>query len=352
MKNTRVLIVDDSAVVRSVLKELLSLDENIEVIGEAVDPFDARDKIKLLKPDVITLDIEMPKMDGLTFLSNLMRLNPMPVVMLSTLTHTGADATLQALEAGAVDFIAKPAVSAGDENLKRFQRDLVDKVKAAATAAKKLKFRRSSQKADTGIKSKLNSKNITFDHNSIIAIGASTGGTEAISDLLRDLPENLPPIIVTQHIPASFSDRFAKRLNKQTRMNVSEAKDGEVLKSNHVYISPGSHHLVIKKHGHKMICKLNDGEWVNRHKPSVEVMFDSILALEPEKATIIMLTGMGEDGAKSMKELAQAGAHTIAQNEASSLVWGMPGAAVKMGAANEVIALNKIAASLLQHLSR
>jgi len=352
MKNTRVLIVDDSAVVRSVLKELLSLDKHIEVIGEAVDPFDARDKIKLLKPDVITLDIEMPKMDGLTFLSNLMRLNPMPVVMLSTLTHAGADATLQALEAGAVDFIAKPAVSAGDENLKRFQRDLVDKVKAAASAVKKLKFRRSSQKNDTGANSKLTTKNITFDHNSIIAIGASTGGTEAISDLLLDLPENLPPIIVTQHIPASFSDRFAKRLNKQTQMTVVEAKDGEVLKSNHVYISPGSHHLVIKKHGHKMICKLSDGDWVNRHKPSVEVMFDSILELEPTKATIIMLTGMGEDGAKSMKELALAGAHTIAQNEASSLVWGMPGAAVKLGAAKEVIALNKIAASLLQHLSR
>jgi len=352
MKNTKVLIVDDSAVVRSVLKELLSLDKNIDVIGEAVDPFDARDKIKLLKPDVITLDIEMPKMDGLTFLGNLMRLNPMPVIMLSTLTHAGADATLQALEAGAVDFIAKPAVSAGDENLKRFQRDLVDKVKAAATAAKKLKFRRSAPKSALIVKSKLSSKNINVGPNSIIAIGASTGGTEAISDLLRDLPENLPPIVITQHIPANFSDRFAKRLNKQTGMTVAEARDGDVLQSNHVYISPGSHHLVIKKHGHKMVCRLDDGGWVNRHKPSVEVMFDSILEVEPSKATVIMLTGMGEDGAKSMKELAQAGAHTIAQNEESSLVWGMPGAAVKIGAVNEVIALNKIAACLLQHLSR
>jgi two-component system chemotaxis response regulator CheB len=351
MKKTRVLIVDDSAVVRNVLIGLFSLDESIEVVGEAVDPYDARDKIKQLKPDVLTLDIEMPKMDGITFLRNLMKLNPMPVVMLSTLTHEGADVTLQALEIGAIDFIAKPVITAGDDELETFQRELVRKVKTAAQTAWKLKFRRSAQITTAGATPPLLIANPEDNSKSVIAIGASTGGTEALRELLSSLPENFAPIVVTQHIPASFSERFARRLNAQTKLTVVETKEGDILQQNHVYITPGSHHLVLKKHGDQIICHLDDSALVNRHKPSVEVMFNSILDIFPFKVTAVLLTGMGEDGAKSMKKLAQAGAHTIVQDEASSLVWGMPGAAVKYGAANEIVPLNKIANRLVQHLS-
>jgi len=352
MNKVRVLIVDDSAVVRSVLSELLSFDKNIEVIGEAVDPFDARDKIKKLKPDVLTLDIEMPKMDGLTFLRNIMKLRPMPVVMLSTLTHAGSDVTLQALEIGAVDFISKPISSARDGELRAFQAELINKVRMAARTAEKLKFRPSIHKKTVNPVSFQAIQAIEHDSQSIVAIGASTGGTEALMNLLSGLPENVPPIVVTQHIPASFSARFANRLNDQSLLTVTEAKEGDILKQGHVYISPGSHHMVVKQHGNRLICHLDDRGLVNRHKPSVEVMFLSILDITPSKATAIMLTGMGEDGAKAMKELADAGAHTIVQDEASSLVWGMPGAVVKYGAAKEVLALSKIADRLIQHLSR
>ncbi|MAY42437.1 MULTISPECIES: chemotaxis response regulator protein-glutamate methylesterase [unclassified Neptuniibacter] len=348
MDGIRVLIVDDSALVRNVLTELLSLDSSIEVVGTAVDPYDARDKIKLLKPDVVTLDIEMPRMDGITFLKNLMKLNPIPVVMISTLTHAGADATLQALELGAVDYIGKPTANESDEALKLFQRDLVDKVKAAAGSSSKLKFRRSLSNIDRPV---IKPTSITHKNNQLIAIGSSTGGTEALHDLLSVLPGSMPPIIITQHIPESFSDRFANRLNRQSELSVSEAKEGDVLKAGHVYIAPGSHHLVIKKYGHQFICTLDSSEPVNRHKPSVEVMFDSLSELDAKNITTVLLTGMGEDGALAMKRLVDQGAYSIVQDEATSLVWGMPGAAVRLGAAKEVLALEKVAPRLVQYLS-
>jgi two-component system chemotaxis response regulator CheB len=348
MDKTRVLIVDDSALVRSVLTELLSMDSNIDVVGAAIDPYDARDKIKLLKPDVITLDIEMPKMDGITFLKNLMKLNPLPVVMLSTLTHAGADATLKALELGAVDFISKPSVTESDKGLKAFQIELIEKVKAAADSASKLKFRNIKQNARV---TPIDASKIKARHHGLIAIGSSTGGTEALHDILSVLPANMPPIIVTQHIPESFSERFANRLNKQSALTVAEAKDGDTLKPGCVYIAPGSHHLLIKKHGHELVCKLDASEPVNRHKPSVEMMFNSLQALDVKNITVVMLTGMGEDGASAMKELVDNGAHSLVQDEATSLVWGMPGAAVRIGAAKDIVALEKIAPRLVQHLS-
>lgn len=351
MGKARVLIVDDSAVVRSVLTSFLSQDSDIEVVGSAVDPYDARDKIKLLKPDVLTLDVEMPRMDGITFLRNLMKLNPMPVVMLSSLTHKGAGVTLDALEIGAVDFIAKPTTGQSDEALKLFQQEVCEKVKTAASSAEKLKFRRSGISV-TQTNSCEVAKNVTYHRDSLIAIGASTGGTEALRDVLTTLPVNMPPIVITQHIPASFSNRFASRLNEQCALTIQEAKEGDVLRAGHVYIAPGSHHLKIRRHGHQMICTLDDGEPVNRHKPSVEVMFSSICELSPEHVIAVMLTGMGEDGSKMMKTLVDAGAHSLVQDEASSLVWGMPGSAVKYGAAKDIVPLDKIASRLVNYLTR
>ncbi|WP_432471779.1 protein-glutamate methylesterase/protein-glutamine glutaminase [Amphritea sp. HPY] len=353
MNKTRVLIVDDSALVRSVISELLANDPSIEVAGTAVDPYDARDKIKQLKPDVLTLDIEMPRMDGITFLRNLMKLNPMPVVMLSTLTHAGAEVTLQALELGAVDFIAKPKATDQSHILAVFESELCNKVKTAAASASKLKFHRKPvaerhlrQAPQIGPVS-----DILGGKQQVIAIGASTGGTEALAELLIQLPNNIPPIIVTQHIPASFSERFARRLNKLCSLTVKQAEEGDILQPGCVYIAPGSHHLQIRKQGHQLICNLNNGAEVNRHKPSVEVMFDSLLEVTPFKVSAMMLTGMGKDGAKAMKRLFDSGAHTIVQDEASSLVWGMPGAAAKYGAAKEIVSLQKMPAKLTKHLS-
>lgn len=349
MEKHKVLIVDDSAVVRKVLMELLSSDPEIEVVATAVDPYDARDKIKEFRPDVLTLDIEMPKMDGITFLRNLMKLNPMPVVMLSSLTHKGAEATLQALELGAVDFMPKPTMSQSDGALKLFQDELRQKVKIAASSAKKLKFIRPA--GEHVAKPVLSAPVGSSGKYELIAVGASTGGTEALRDVLEVLPQNLPPIIVTQHIPASFSERFANRLNSQCAVSVQQVKEGDILKPGHVYIAPGGHHFRVKKQGNMLVGVLDDREPVNRHKPSVEVMFDSLLDSGVTNAISIMLTGMGDDGALAMKRLQDAGVHTIAQDEQSSLVWGMPGMAVKHGGVQEVLALNKISERLIQILS-
>ncbi|EPJ43777.1 MAG: chemotaxis-specific methylesterase [Osedax symbiont Rs2] len=351
MNKIRVLIIDDSAVIRDVLSEILAADGAFDVVGTAVDPIDARAKIKQLKPDVLTLDIEMPKMDGISFLRNLMKLNPLPVVMISTLTHAGAEETLTALEIGAVDFMAKPKVTASDNSLLHFQHELVNKVKAAAMSQQKIKFKREPKKAMPVAHCAKTVPGGKLSGYNIIAIGASTGGTEAIRDVLMDLPENLPPIVITQHIPESFSARFAARLNEQSRLTVVEGKNGDILKPGHVYIAPGSHHIVVKKHGNQLKCRLDNRGPVNRHQPSVEVMFNSLLKIAPNQVVAIMLTGMGEDGAKSMRKLLDAGAHTIVQDEASSLVWGMPKAAVNQGAAKLVVDLHNIAPKIIQHLA-
>ena len=349
MERIRVLVIDDSALIRNVVSELLASDPQLEVVGTAVDPLDARDKIKQLNPDVLTLDIEMPRMDGITFLRNIMRLRPMPVVMLSTLTTQGADITLEALEIGAIDFIAKPKTDQSS-GLDRFRDVIIEKVKTAAGSGAQLqrvKARRLNRSGSERLKVE---GDVAL--NRLIALGASTGGTEALRDVLVSLPEQMPPIVITQHIPVSFSDRFARRLDKVCALQVCEAQDQQRLQVGHVYIAPGDRHLKIIQDKHGYLCQLDNGPEVNRHKPSVDVMYDSLLKLNPSHVVAALLTGMGSDGANGMKRLRDAGAMTIAQDEHSSLVWGMPGSAVKLGAAREVLPLEQVATHLLRSCQR
>ncbi|MFC6669813.1 protein-glutamate methylesterase/protein-glutamine glutaminase [Marinobacterium aestuariivivens] len=349
MDPIKVLIVDDSVVVRQVLTELMASDPGLEVVGTAVDPFDAREKIKQLQPDVLTLDIEMPRMDGLTFLRNLMRLRPLPVVMLSSLTTEKAEVTLQALELGAVDFMAKPRVGSDEQALERFRDGLLARVRAAAAAAPKLRTGLRATRVVTEGESAGPARQP--DPRALIAIGASTGGTQALKQLLEALPDWMPPIVVTQHIPGSFSGRFARRLDENGPLRVQEAADQQPLQPGHVYIAPGDRHLRVVAAGDGYRCRLDSGPAVNRHRPSVEVMFDSLLVLEPGCCTAVMLTGMGRDGAAAMRRLRDAGARTLVQDEATSMVWGMPGAAVELGAAQQILPLPRIAGALVRSAS-
>ncbi len=337
----RLLIIDDSALVRKLLSEIFSQTDDIEVIGKAVDPFDAREKIKLLKPDVLTLDIEMPKMDGITFLANLMRLRPMPVVMISTLTEKGADITFKALELGAVDFVAKPKIDL-ETGLEEYSEQICTKVRAAAKA--KFNTLNIASKIISNVKYK--SKALT-NRRQIIAIGSSTGGTEAVREILMGLPEESPPIVVTQHIPKLFSTAFAKRLDGMCDLNVVEGANGMPIRRGHVYIAPGDRHLTIKEVSGNYICRIDDSPAVNRHKPSVDVMFQSVQKVAGQNAIAIILTGMGHDGAREMLEMSKAGSMTIAQDEASSVVWGMPRAAVALSAVKMILPLNKISRYLI-----
>ena len=351
MKKIKVLIVDDSALVRQMLTEMLNSAPDIEVIGVAHDPIMARDKIKALNPDVLTLDVEMPKMDGVTFLSNLMRLRPMPVVMVSSLTEKGADITLAALELGAVDFVSKPKTDLA-HTLDEYSEEIIEKVRIASQAKVKAFDRgATSQKitgrlsADAILEKKKFSKHFkTTDR--ILAIGASTGGTEAIKEVLLQLPADTPGTVITQHIPAAFSAPFAKRMNGLSAMTVCEASDGQQIVTGHVYIAPGDRHLIVERDGARFVCRLHDGPEVNRHKPSVDVMFRSIAQNVGSNAISVILTGMGNDGAEGMKEMKEAGAPTIAQDEKSSVVWGMPGEAVKLGCVDSIVSLSKVAAAI------
>lgn len=354
MNKIKVLIVDDSALVRQVLTEILSSDPGVEVVGAAVDPFAAREKIKQLNPDVLTLDVEMPKMDGITFLTNIMRLRPMPVVMISSLTEQGAEITLQALEIGAIDYVAKPKLDVA-HGIKEYAAEIIEKVKVASRAKVRPKdFLVDSHvperhSADAVIKKKFDNKRFASTEK-IIAIGASTGGTEAIKDVLLGFPADAPGIVITQHIPAQFSRPFAERMDRTCAMNVCEAQDGQQILPGHAYIAPGSHHLMVERSGARYICRLSDGPPVNRHRPSVDVLFRSVAQNAGSNAVGVILTGMGNDGAAGMKEMQETGAPTIAQDENTSVVWGMPGEAVKLGAANEILPLEKIAAKVLKLL--
>ncbi len=344
MKNIRVLIVDDSALIRKMLSEMLQTDNDIEVVGVARDPYDAREKIKQLNPDVLTLDIEMPKMDGVTFLRNLMRLRPMPVVMISSLTEKGADVTLQALEAGAIDFVSKPKIDIS-YTLESYTQEIIEKIKTAALAkVRAINYSAISRKLSADAVLRKNALLTPFaTTDKLIAIGASTGGTEAIRDIISVLPADMPGIVVTQHIPAAFSAPFATRLNSHSRMTVCEAADGQQILPGHVYVAPGDRHLIVERSGARFICRLDDGSPVNRHKPAVDVMFRSVAQNIGINATGVILTGMGADGAQGLLEMHHAGSITIAQNERSSVVWGMPGEAIKIDAADDVLALDKIA---------
>ncbi len=339
----RVLIVDDSAVVRQVLSEILSADPAIEVVGTAADPLLAREKIKRLNPDVLTLDVEMPRMDGLAFLENLMRLHPLPVVMVSSLTERGADTTLQALALGAVDFVSKPKFDVA-RGLDAYAEEIRSKVKMAARSrvraigsAPRRPLPQTASPAHIGFR--------TTDR--LIAIGASAGGTEALRVVLEAMPADAPAIVMTQHLPASFSTAFAERLDRHSAMSVREASDGEAILPGHAYLPAGGRHLRVIRDGARWRCRVDDSAPVNLHKPAVDVLFRSVASSAGANAIGAILTGMGEDGARGLLEMKQAGAPTLAQDEASSVVWGMPGSAVRLGAADEVIALDRIAERIL-----
>ncbi|MCK8108122.1 chemotaxis response regulator protein-glutamate methylesterase [Pseudoalteromonas sp. 2CM41L] len=335
----KVLIIDDSPLIRRLLSEILSQASDIEVVGCAEDPYQAREMIKLLNPDVLTLDVEMPKMDGISFLRNLMRLRPMPVVMISTLTQQGSPITLEALELGAVDFIAKPTVNV-KQQMSQYAYVVQQKVRVAAGARV-----RSFKKVST-VSEPLPS-NAQFLLNKVIAIGASTGGTEAIKEVLIKMPTNCPAIVITQHIPPVFSTSFAQRMDRTCAINVKEAQHGDKLTAGWAYIAPGGLHLSIKERGASLYCELDDSEPVNRHKPAVDVLFNSLLECGAKNIVAALLTGMGSDGAKGLLSIKQAGGYTIAQDEFSSVVWGMPKAAVDLGAAHEIVALDKVTQRLL-----
>ena len=336
----RVLVVDDSALVREVMTQMLASDPDIEVVGSAHDPLMARDMIKQLNPDVLTLDVEMPRMDGVTFLANLMRLRPMPVVMVSSLTEKGADITFQALELGAVDFVTKPKVGLSHQ-LEDYASEIIAKVKAASRARVRPLDPERAAAPGKSISSDPVAK-LDLTHK-LIAIGASTGGTEAIREVLEHMAHDSPAIVITQHIPEAFSGPFAARMDKSCPMRVCQAEDGQPILQGHVYIAPGHRHLTVERSGARYRCRLHDTAAVNRHRPSVDVLFDSVASNLGANAVAVLLTGMGADGAKGMLNMKNAGAKTICQDEATSVVWGMPGEAVRLGAADHVVALDKIA---------
>ena len=352
-KKIKVLIVDDSALIRRLLTEILSSDPDIEVVGAAMDPYAAREKIKKLAPDVLTLDIELPKMDGLTFLSNLMRLRPMPVVMFSSLTQKNADATVQALELGAVDFVGKPTGGIS-HSLDDVAQDIIDKVKVAAGVnTKALRPARPPREIEQRYSAdevipRQEAPRIAKIKEPLVAIGASTGGVEALMDVLSAMPANSPPTVITQHIPATFSESFAIRANKHSAMEVCQAEDGQEIRPGCAYIAPGSHHLLVTARAGGLYCKLSDGPPVNRHRPSVDVLFRSVVQTVGTSAMGVLLTGMGDDGARGLLEMREAGCFTVAQDQESSVVWGMPGSAVKMGAAVEIHSLHDVPGRILK----
>jgi two-component system chemotaxis response regulator CheB len=348
----RVLVVDDSVVMRQLLTEILQSDPGIEVVGTAPDPYVARDKIKLLNPDVLTLDVEMPRMDGLAFLRNLMRLRPMPVVMCSSLTQHAADVALDALALGAVDYVAKPVVDAA-HGIRDAAQEIISKVKMAAHAQMRPLINTPGSsvagRREVGAARPEGGSRAHFaTTDRIIAIGASTGGTEAIKQVLERLPADIPGVVIVQHIPKAFSAHFAARMDASSALTVCEARDTQPILAGHVYIAPGDQHLIVERNGARYRCRLSDGDPVNRHRPSVDVLFRSVAQSAGRNSIGVMLTGMGRDGAEGMKEMREAGAPTIAQDEDSSVVWGMPGAAWQSGAAESLHPLPEIAGRIVE----
>ena len=342
---TKVLIVDDSALMRQILSDLLGRDPTLDVVGTASDPYLAREKILRLAPDVITLDVEMPRMDGLTFLEKLMRAHPMPVVMVSSLTERGCETTLRALELGATDFVTKPKLDVTSGTLQMAQ-EIVEKVKAAARA--KLRAPHSAA-IPLAAKTPPPSAPMSFRAtHKVVAIGASTGGTEAIREVLTRLPADAPGIVMVQHMPEKFTLSFAERLNSLSKVNVSEARDGDRVLPGHALLAPGNFHMEVVRSGAEYRVRVFAGDAVNRHRPSVDVLFASCARQLGGNAVGVILTGMGADGAREMATMRRAGAHTIAQDEESCVVFGMPKEAIAMGGAAEVLPLDRIAPAILR----
>ena len=348
-KRIRVLVVDDSALVRSLLSEIINRQSDMQCVGAASDPLVAREMIRDIDPDVLTLDIEMPRMDGIDFLGKLMRLRPMPVVMVSTLTERGAEVTLRALELGAVDFVAKPKIGLAD-GLRALEADITDKIRIAAAA----RMRRTAPAASVpaaDVSAAVVPRAVgRLSTEKIIFIGASTGGTEATRELLMQLPADSPAVMITQHMPPGFTSSYAKRLDGLCRIGVKEASDGERVLPGHAYVAPGGLHLSVERSGANYIARVRDGDPVNRHKPSVEVLFKSAARVVGPNALGVMLTGMGADGALAMKEMRDAGSYNLVQDEASCVVYGMPREAVAAGAAHEVLPLLQIAPQLIERV--
>lgn len=369
----RAIVVDDSAVARRLISGILSRDPEIEVVATAADAFSAREKIKQFDPDVITLDLELPRMDGLTFLTKLMRLRPMPVVLVSAFARDDSDLTRQALAAGAVDYVTKPSMArlAGSSDsdsrspIDELAPVLISKVKQAARGRKRQVVNRRQPLTRDGDKAPVASRNRQGPAGiapiadggrgsvtQIIALGASTGGTVALLDVLERFPADSPPVLIVQHIPPRFSTSFAKRLDERTALTVHEAENDMMLENGHAYVAPGDRHLMLAPAPGGYRCLISDEQAVNMHRPSVDVLFRSVRAVARVPVTAALLTGMGTDGAQGLLELRRVGACTIAQDEESSVVWGMPGEAVKLDAAQMVLTLEQIGPQIVEQFRR
>lgn len=348
-KKIKVLIIDDSALIRSLMTEIIKSQPDMEVVGVAPDPLVARELIKQTNPDVLTLDVEMPKMDGLDFLERLMRLRPMPVVMVSSLTERGSDITMRALELGAVDFVTKPKISIASGMLE-YTELIGDKIRAASHA----RIRPRTLPAEGGSHSAESQlpaiRNPLTSSEKLIIIGASTGGTEAIKSFLMQMPSDCPGILITQHMPEGFTKSFANRLNALCKISVTEAAGNERILPGHAYIAPGHSHLLLARSGANYITHLDLGPPVNRHRPSVDVLFESAAVSAGKNALGVIMTGMGKDGAAGMLKMKEAGSYNFAQNEASCVVFGMPREAIAVGGVHDIAPLNELPARVLNYL--
>ncbi len=343
------VVIDDSALIRRILTEIINSEPDMEVVAQAPDPLVAREQIRALNPDVITLDVEMPKMDGLAFLEKLMRLKPTPVVMVSTLTERGSETTLRALELGAVDFVSKPKIDIA-QGMQEYAAEITDKIRAAAVARVR---RLAPQPVDaSGTGTPLPARPASgWSTEKLIIVGASTGGTEAIREFLEPLPPDIPGILITQHMPEAFTRSFARRLDGLCRITVKEAEDGERILPGHAYIAPGHSHLLVRRSGANYMTELSQSAPVNRHRPSVDVLFRSAAAQVGRNAIGVILTGMGRDGAAGMREMHDAGAWNVAQDEDSCVVFGMPKEAINSGGVDEVLPLKSISRAVIGQIT-
>jgi len=344
MSKIKVVVVDDSALIRGVMKEIINSQPDMEVVGVAPDPIVARDMIRQVNPDVITLDVEMPKMDGLDFLERLMRLRPIPVVMVSSLTERGSEITIRALELGAVDFVTKPKISI-QSGMREYTELIAEKIRTAARAKVRLQSRTAAPPPPP-------IKTTMISSEKLIIIGASTGGTEAIKDFLMQMPPDAPGILIVQHMPEGFTTSFAQRLNGLCRISVMESKGNERVLPGHAYLAPGHSHLLLQRSGANYMTKLDKAPPVSRHRPSVDVLFNSVAQVAGPNAVGVILTGMGKDGAMGMKEMRDAGAYNFAQDEASCVVYGMPREAVAVGGVHEQAPLRELPRMVLEFLAK